>query len=147
MAFGSFSSMFLALCLSSGVPVYLTSELLGFASCLHALGIHLPRLQVNSFQEKRQQYSRTCYCLNFSNEHSQHTSNPLLFSFKSIQKFSRQNLPVRKKSVYVLPSPKVRSMSAPLKSMSSRMSPRASHRRHQLATSELRKGLGPSVKN
>ena len=44
MALGSSSSLFLALCSSSGVAVYLTSELVGFASCLHPLGIHLPRL-------------------------------------------------------------------------------------------------------
>ena len=44
MAFGSFSSLFIALCSSSDVAVYLTSEFLGFASCLHSLGIHLPRL-------------------------------------------------------------------------------------------------------
>ena len=41
---GSFSFLFIALCSSSVVAVYLTSEFLGFASCLHSLGIHLPRL-------------------------------------------------------------------------------------------------------
>ena len=54
MAFGSFSSLFIALCSSSDVAVYLTSEFLGFASCLRSLGIHLPRLYINSFQEKFQ---------------------------------------------------------------------------------------------
>ena len=44
MGFGSFSSLFIALCSSSDVAVYLTSEFLGFASCLHPLGIHFPRL-------------------------------------------------------------------------------------------------------
>ena len=44
MAFGSFSSLFIALCSSSDVAVSLTSEFLGFASCLHSLGIHLSRL-------------------------------------------------------------------------------------------------------
>ena len=44
MAFGSFPSLFIALCSSSDVAVYLTSEFLGFASCLPSLGIHLPRL-------------------------------------------------------------------------------------------------------
>ena len=38
MASGSFSSLFIALCSSSDVDVYLTSEILGFASCLHSLG-------------------------------------------------------------------------------------------------------------
>ena len=69
MAFGSFSSLFIALCSSSDVAVYLTFEFLGFASCLHSLGIHLPRIWTNSFQEKQHQCSRTCYCSNFSNEH------------------------------------------------------------------------------
>ena len=32
------------LCSSSDVAVYLTFELVGVASCLHSLGIHLPRL-------------------------------------------------------------------------------------------------------
>ena len=45
MASGSFSSLFIALCSSSDVAVYLNSEFLGFASCLHSLGIHLPRLE------------------------------------------------------------------------------------------------------
>ena len=41
MAFGSFSSPFIALCNSSSdVAVYLTSEFLGFASCLHSLYRH-----------------------------------------------------------------------------------------------------------
>ena len=37
-------SLFLALCSSSDVAVYFTSEFLGFVSYLHSLGIHLPRL-------------------------------------------------------------------------------------------------------
>ena len=48
-----FSSLFIALCSSSDVAVYLTSEFLDFASCLHSLGIHLPRLYIDSFQEKQ----------------------------------------------------------------------------------------------
>ena len=44
IAFGSFASLFIALCSSSDVAVYLTSEFLGLASCLHSLGIHLHRL-------------------------------------------------------------------------------------------------------
>ena len=53
IAFGSFSSLFIALCSSSNLAVYLTSEFLNFASCLHLLGIHLPRLYINSFQDKQ----------------------------------------------------------------------------------------------
>ena len=41
MAFGFPSPLFLALCSSSDVAFYLTSELVGFASCLHPLGIFL----------------------------------------------------------------------------------------------------------
>ena len=44
MAFGLFSPLFLALCSSSDVSDYLTSEFVGVASCLHSLGIHLSRL-------------------------------------------------------------------------------------------------------
>ena len=50
MAFDLFSSLFIALCSSSDVAVYITSEFLGFASCLHSLGMNLPRLYINNFQ-------------------------------------------------------------------------------------------------
>ena len=40
IAFGSFPSLFIALCSSSDVAVYRTSEFLGFASCLPALVRH-----------------------------------------------------------------------------------------------------------
>ena len=53
MTFGLSSPLFLALCSSSDVPVYLTSENIGSAPCLQPLGIHLPRLSINSFQEKQ----------------------------------------------------------------------------------------------
>ena len=39
-----FFPVYIALCSSSDVAVYLTSEFLGLASCLHSLGIHLHRL-------------------------------------------------------------------------------------------------------
>ena len=84
MAFGSVSSLLLALhvfvfrcCL-----LFFTSgfEPVRFASCLfqaclfrficlHPLGIHLPRLCRNRFQEK-QHCSRTCYCSNFPIKHN-----------------------------------------------------------------------------
>ena len=46
MAFGSFSSLFIALCVClQMLPFTLTlHEFLCCASCLHSLGIHLPRL-------------------------------------------------------------------------------------------------------
>ena len=46
MAFGSFSSLFLALCSSSGVAVYLTSELVGSVRFMFTpvICINLPRL-------------------------------------------------------------------------------------------------------
>ena len=47
MAFGSFSSMFLALCSSSDVAVYLTSELVGFTSCLHPLAFKKSKTNVS----------------------------------------------------------------------------------------------------
>ena len=51
MAFDLFSSLFIkALCSFSDVAVYITSEFLGFASCLHSLGMNLPRLYINNFQ-------------------------------------------------------------------------------------------------
>ena len=45
MAFGSFSSLFIALCWFSDVDVYLTSYVLGFASYVHSLGIYFPRFR------------------------------------------------------------------------------------------------------
>ena len=104
MAFGSFSSLFIALCSSSDVAVYLTSEFLGFASCLHSLGV---RHSFTSLIDKQLSRKAT---LMFQDvllfEHFQRTlPNPFLFSFKSTQKFSRQNLQVRKKAYSPLTAP------------------------------------------
>ena len=71
MAFGSFSSLFIALCSSSDVAVYITCTFLGFASCLHSLSISICLAYTSTaFKESKTNVPRsTCFCSNFSNEH------------------------------------------------------------------------------
>ena len=84
MALGSFSSLFIALCMfvfrCCRLPYYLWVP-----SSLHSLGIHLPRLSdINSFQEKEHWCSRTCYCSKFANEHYQ---IPFYFHLNQLRNF------------------------------------------------------------
>ena len=92
MAFGSFSSLFIALCASSDVAVYLTSDLVGFSS--------YPRWHsFASLIDKQLSRKATLMFQDVFNVRTFPTNipNPLLFLSKSAQKFSRQNLLVRKK--------------------------------------------------
>ena len=99
MAFGSFCSLFIALCSSSDVAVYFTSEFLCFVSCLHSLDINSPRLQINSFQDKQHQcFKEVLLFVLFQRTVS--------FSFKSTQKFSRQNVHVCKKRITLAQRPR-----------------------------------------
>ena len=84
MAFGSFSSLFLALCSSSDVPVYLTSELVWFRFMFTLVRHSFASLIDTQLSRKATLMFHDVLLFELFHKN---IPNPLIFSFKSTRKF------------------------------------------------------------